>query len=299
LVFFLIYDIYIFNYFFFFIMEFKKFKSKEKIIENDNNDFYKTLFIKIQNQIKDYVINKLISKVCYQNKLIKELNEENDKIKKNFLFLLKKVLLNEKIIKNNSISIIKPILNSPIKVFETKNSHSHFDSDNIYQNSKNSNLDINISKTYNNIINKRKNKVSFINNKNIPLNEDIFIHRFNHLKSKSYFNDNQISTTLISNQSQGLLNTYDMMKKTTSERNNNKFNKMTLKINSNLTTPKTKKKFYKFNYSCKSIHNTEHKEKNNLKLNLEEQKNFDKGDYQIKIRKNTNSHKIGLLSNKI
>lgn len=280
-------------------MEFKKFKSKEKIIENDNNDFYKTLFIKIQNQIKDYVINKLISKVCYQNKLIKELNEENDKIKKNFLFLLKKVLLNEKIIKNNSISIIKPILNSPIKVFETKNSHSHFDSDNIYQNSKNSNLDINISKTYNNIINKRKNKVSFINNKNIPLNEDIFIHRFNHLKSKSYFNDNQISTTLISNQSQGLLNTYDMMKKTTSERNNNKFNKMTLKINSNLTTPKTKKKFYKFNYSCKSIHNTEHKEKNNLKLNLEEQKNFDKGDYQIKIRKNTNSHKIGLLSNKI
>jgi len=280
-------------------MEFKKFKSKEKIIENDNNDFYKTLFIKIQNQIKDYVINKLISKVCYQNKLIKELNEENDKIKKNFLFLLKKVLLNEKIIKNNSISIIKPILNSPIKVFETKNSHSHFDSDNIYQNSKNSNLDINISKTYNNIINKRKNKVSFINNKNIPLNEDIFIHRFNHLKSKSYFNDNQISTTLISNQSQGLLNTYDMMKKTTSERNNNKFNKMTLKINSNLTTPKTKKKVYKFNYSCKSIHNTEHKEKNNLKLNLEEQKNFDKGDYQIKIRKNTNSHKIGLLSNKI
>lgn len=280
-------------------MEFKKFKSKEKIIENDNNDFYKTLFIKIQNQIKDYVINKLISKVCYQNKLIKELNEENDKIKKNFLFLLKKVLLNGKIIKNNSISIIKPILNSPIKVFETKNSHSHFDSDNIYQNSKNSNLDINISKTYNNIINKRKNKVSFINNKNIPLNEDIFIHRFNHLKSKSYFNDNQISTTLISNQSQGLLNTYDMMKKTTSERNNNKFNKMTLKINSNLTTPKTKKKVYKFNYSCKSIHNTEHKEKNNLKLNLEEQKNFDKGDYQIKIRKNTNSHKIGLLSNKI
>ena len=280
-------------------MEFKKFKSKEKIIENDNNAFYKTLFIKIQNQIKDYVINKLISKVCYQNKLIKELNEENDKIKKNFLFLLKKVLLNGKIIKNNSISIIKPILNSPIKVFETKNSHSHFDSDNIYQNSKNSNLDINISKTYNNIINKRKNKVSFINNKNITLNEDIFIHRFNHLKSKSYFNDNQISTTLISNQSQGLLNTYDMMKKTTSERNNNKFNKMTLKINSNLTTPKTKKKFYKFNYSCKSIHNTEHKEKNNLKLNLEEQKNFDKGDYQIKIRKNTNSHKIGLLSNKI
>lgn len=280
-------------------MEFKKFKSKEKIIENDNNDFYKTLFIKIQNQIKDYVINKLISKVCYQNKLIKELNEENDKIKKNFLFLLKKVLLNEKIIKNNSIPIIKPILNSPIKVFETKNSHSHFDSDNIYQNSKNSNLDINISKSYNNIINKRKNKVSFINNKNIPLNEDIFIHRFNHLKSKSYFNDNQISTTLISNQSQGLLNTYDMMKKTTSERNNNKFNKMTLKINSNLTTPKTKKKVYKFNYSCKSIHNTEHKEKNNLKLNLEEQKNFDKGDYQIKIRKNTNSHKIGLLSNKI
>ena len=280
-------------------MEFKKFKSKEKIIENDNNDFYKTLFIKIQNQIKDYVINKLISKVCYQNKLIKELNEENDKIKKNFLFLLKKVLLNEKIIKNNSIPIIKPILNSPIKVFETKNSHSHFDSDNIYQNSKNSNLDINISKSYNNIINKRKNKVSFINNKNIPLNEDIFIHRFNHLKSKSYFNDNQISTTLISNQSQGLLNTYDMMKKTTSERNHNKFNKMTLKINSNLTTPKTKKKVYKFNYSCKSIHNTEHKEKNNLKLNLEEQKNFDKGDYQIKIRKNTNSHKIGLLSNKI
>ena len=280
-------------------MEFKKFKSKEKIIENDNNDFYKTLFIKIQNQIKDYVINKLISKVCYQNKLIKELNEENDKIKKNFLFLLKKVLLNGKIIKNNSISIIKPILNSPIKVFETKNSHSHFDSDNIYQNSKNSNLDLNISKTYNNIINKRKNKVSFINNKNIPLNEDIFIHRFNHLKSKSYFNDNQISTTLISNQSQGLLNTYDMMKKTTSERNHNKFNKMTLKINSNLTTPKTKKKVYKFNYSCKSIHNTEHKEKNNLKLNLEEQKNFDKGDYQIKIRKNTNSHKIGLLSNKI
>ena len=280
-------------------MEFKKFKSKEKIIENDNNDFYKTLFIKIQNQIKDYVINKLISKVCYQNKLIKELNEENDKIKKNFLFLLKKVLLNGKIIKNNSISIIKPILNYPIKVFETKNSHSHFDSDNIYQNSKNSNLDINISKTYNNIINKRKNKVSFINNKNIPLNEDIFIHRFNHLKSKSYFNDNQISTTLISNQSQGLLNTYEMKKKTTSERNNNKFNKMTLKINSNLTTPKTKKKVYKFNYSCKSIHNTEHKEKNNLKLNLEEQKNFDKGDYQIKIRKNTNSHKIGLLSNKI
>ncbi len=277
-------------------MEIKKYKSEEKKIENENIDFYKSKYKTIQNQIKDYVINKLISKVIYQNILIKQLNEEIEIIKKNFLFLLKKVLINETITRKNSLSIIKPILNSPIKITDTiKHSHSPSDSRNLYQTFKNSNLDINVSKTYNNMINKGKKKASFIINKNIPLNEDIFIHRFHHQKSKSFFfNDNQSSSTLILNQSQKLIPSYDMLKKSTSERNNSNFNKMTLKTNSNLFTPKTRKKVYKFNYSCKSIPNTDRKGKNHLNLKLEEQKNLDKGDYKIKIKRNPNSHKNGL-----
>ena len=39
--------------------------------------------------------------------------------------------------------------------------------------------------------------------------------------------------------------------------------------------------------------------KKKKKLKLEEQKNLDKGDYKIKIRKNTYSHRSGFITNKL
>ena len=86
------------------------------------------------------------------------------------------------------------------------------------------------------------------------------------------------------------------MKKNSSERKNNYCNKIALKVNSNLLTPNKKKSNKEQNY----IPNTDVKnKKEKKKLKLEEQKSLDKGDYKIKIRKNTYSHRSGFITNKI
>ena len=76
---------------------------EDKIKDNQNRDYYKNIYHIIQNQIKDYVINKLLLKINKQNNIIKELSETNEIIKQNFLCLLKKILIKENILKNNTL----------------------------------------------------------------------------------------------------------------------------------------------------------------------------------------------------
>ncbi len=269
---------------------------EDKIKDNRTRDYYKNIYHIIQNQIKDYVINKLLLKINKQNNIIKELSETNEIIKQNFLCLLKKILINENILKNNTLSTMRHSSSPTIKGSETFR-YLSTDYNSLYnQKIKNLNLENNISKTYKNLLNNGKNKVSFILKKNIRLNEDIFVHRLNHKNKSGYFNDNQLSTSLITNQSQRILPTYKMLKKNSSERNNNNYSKISLKVNSNLLTPNKKQSNKEQNY----IPNTDVKnKKEKKKLKLEEQKNLDKGDYKIKIRKNTYSHRSGFITNKI
>ena len=94
-------------------------EEKEKGEKN-----YKLIYKIIQNEIKDYIINKFISIIKNQNEIIKEIKKSKEILKKNYLFILKKILLKEEKKKlNNSFS--KNILNTSFKLTDfSKNSEN-------------------------------------------------------------------------------------------------------------------------------------------------------------------------------
>ena len=142
-------------------------EEKEKGEKN-----YKLIYKIIQNEIKDYIINKFISIIKNQNEIIKEIKKSNEILKKNYLFILKKILLKEGKKKSNH-SLSKKILNTSFKLTD---------------------------------MNKKNISSSFILKKNIPLNEEIFPKYF-HRKKNALLEEKEINQSLQINNSQKLIST--------------------------------------------------------------------------------------------
>ena len=158
--------------------------------KNSGEKKYKSIYKIIQNQIKDYVINKFISIISFQNKVIKEIKKTNDILKKNFIYLLKKVLINQNVQKynfNHSNSQINNRLNSSMKLTEftqyiPTDYYSVISNDSISFRS--SSIDNKVTKTLKAIMTKGKLNESYISQKNIPISKDIILKKSHH-KSKS------------------------------------------------------------------------------------------------------------------
>ena len=158
--------------------------------KNSGEKKYKSIYKIIQNQIKDYVINKFISIISFQNKVIKETKKTNDILKKNFIYLLKKVLINQNVQKynfNHSNSQINNRLNSSMKLTEftqyiPTDYYSVISNDSISFRS--SSIDNKVTKTLKAIMTKGKLNESYISQKNIPISKDIILKKSHH-KSKS------------------------------------------------------------------------------------------------------------------
>ena len=103
--------------------------NEEKEIQSFKNS---NLFQEIKTQIKDFVINRLLNKICIQEKKLEIYKKENETLKTNLLYIIKKVLLQQSNEKNflqssqlnlKTITINKRSLNnsyfSPIKFTET------------------------------------------------------------------------------------------------------------------------------------------------------------------------------------
>ena len=156
-------------------------EEKEKGEKN-----YKLIYKIIQNEIKDYIINKFISIIKNQNEIIKEIKKSKEILKKNYLNILKKILLKEEKKKSNH-SLSKNILNTSFKLTDFS------------KNSENENISFNIEKkvlkNYKIIMNKKNISSSFILKKNIPLNEEIFPKYF-HRKKNALLEEKEINQFL-------------------------------------------------------------------------------------------------------
>ena len=169
-------------------------EEKEKGEKN-----YKLIYKIIQNEIKDYIINKFISIIKNQNEIIKEIKKSNEILKKNYLFILKKILLKEEKKKSNH-SLSKNTLNTSFKLTDfSKNAEN----ENI---SFINNIEKKALKNYKKIMNKKNISSSFVLKKNIPLNEEIFPKYF-HRKKNSLLEEKEINQSLQINNSQKLIST--------------------------------------------------------------------------------------------
>lgn len=70
-------------------------KETEELIDGAGNTVFENIYKNCQNEIKDKIITKLLSKIEEQNKYINTLEKENKKIKDNFIYVLKRILSNK------------------------------------------------------------------------------------------------------------------------------------------------------------------------------------------------------------
>ena len=177
-------------------------KSEE---ENNYNNGFKKLYIKIQNEIKNIVITKLHNQVGKLLKELENLKKENTIIKNDLVYILKRILNNK-----SEYNLISPSLNN----FQNNSSNnliSNFNSSTI--NANNSTINLNKSKNsfmtidrYNNYkrnnYNTSRSKISIRANYNIDnfLNSDNngkFESSAYHLDKNKYKNiDNKIDSYL-------------------------------------------------------------------------------------------------------
>ena len=275
--------------------------------KNSGEKSYKSIYKIIQNQIKDYVINKFISIISLQNNEIKEIKKTNNILKNNFIHLLKKVFINRNIQKfnnNRPNSQNKNILNSSMKLtdftkYTQTNYHSIITNDSISFRS--SSIDNKVSKTLLSIMNKGKLSESFISKKNIPISKDIILKKSHHksqsqnlLLSEKKFN----SSLLYPKQSQKFIPS-DLIKKNSNEINDKNFLKIKMR-NTDKIYPKYRKRVYKFKYSEKSLvsYNSDDPITNSKSNKIEEKKDLEKKN-KIRIIRNPHSNRSGFLINKI
>lgn len=67
-------------------------ENYEGLINEAGNTIFENIYKNCQNEIKDQIITKLLSKIEQQNKKIDLLEKENKKIKDNFTYVLKRIL---------------------------------------------------------------------------------------------------------------------------------------------------------------------------------------------------------------
>ena len=273
--------------------------------KNSGEKKYKSIYKIIQNQIKDYVINKFISIISFQNKVIKEIKKTNDILKKHLIYLLKKVLINQNVQKynfNHSNSQINNRLNSSMKLTEftqyiPTDYYSVISNDSISFRS--SSIDNKVTKTLKAIMTKGKLNESYISQKNIPISKDIILKKSHHKSKSLLLNEKKKNSSLFCLKQNPKFIPSNLVKKTSSEKKDNKFLNLNMK-NSEKIYPKYKKRIYKFKYSEKSLvsYNTDEHINNTKRKKIEEKKNLEK-IYTIRIIKKPNSHRSGFIINKI
>ena len=103
----------------------------EHIINEAGNTIFENIYKNCQNEIKDLIITKLLSKIQQQNEIIKLLEKDNQKLKDNLIYILKRILTNkEEEYNSNNYNYTKLHNNSINKYIETD---------------RNSNIDLNIT----------------------------------------------------------------------------------------------------------------------------------------------------------
>ena len=78
-------------------------EKNEQLINEAGETIFENIYTNCQNEIKDQIISKLLSKIEQQNKKINDLEKENKKLKDNFTYVLKRILSNKEEFNSNNI----------------------------------------------------------------------------------------------------------------------------------------------------------------------------------------------------
>ena len=70
-------------------------ENNEQLINDAGDTIFENIYQNCQNEIKDQIITKLLSKIQAQNEKINLLEKENKKLKDNFIYVLKRILSNK------------------------------------------------------------------------------------------------------------------------------------------------------------------------------------------------------------
>ena len=219
--------------------------NEEKEIQGFKNS---NLFQEIKTQIKDFVINRLLNKICIQEKKLEIYKKENETLKTNLLYIIKKVLLQQSNEKNflqssqlnlKTITINKKSLNnsyfSPIKFTETiSDSQSDFNTLNKSRLTRTGSLENKTNEIFKNLTIINNNQGKFLLTKNYSITDKLFLSEKKKKKFSSCNKNNFLMTdpNLINNKN-NQINTYFSQRDVTLKNTNKK-----VLVNNNNNTPK-------------------------------------------------------------
>lgn len=213
------------------------------------NDKYSNIYNQIKNEIKDFVINKLLSNIILRNKENEILKRENKILKSNLLFIIKKTILEKNFQSNklniSTIPINKKNLNnsffSPMKLTETINdTQSDY---NTLNKSRLSSLERKSNNLINNLIkNKNYSQAKFNLTKNISLYDKLYSSNKNTQRLSSHNRNHLLMTesdlVISKNNSNKYMETYYSQRDVSLKRKKSTNDNLILTHNN---TPKQKK----------------------------------------------------------
>ena len=219
--------------------------NEEKEIQGFKNS---NLFQEIKTQIKDFVINRLLNKICIQEKKLEIYKKENETLKTNLLYIIKKVLLQQSNEKNflqssqlnlKTITINKKSLNnsyfSPIKFTETiSDSQSDFNTLNKSRLTRTGSFERKTNELFKNLTIKNISQGKFLLIKNHSITDKLFLSEKKKKKFSSCNKNNFLMTdpNLINNKN-NQINAYFSQRDVTLKNTNKK-----VLVNNNNNTPK-------------------------------------------------------------
>ena len=301
-------------------------------VDEENKFNYKNIYIKIQNEIKDKIINKYLDKIYHLDKLYNQILIENEILKKKLTYIIKRIILshlyekqqvqkinfsssfylqnNSKKFLNNSMCNIFHNL-KPSESFNTMQTENNFNNNNNMNDSliiRNNSIAEKKSKNFlSNLFKKNMNESINLLTKNSSLYDELFINEkkqdynnsillYDNCNTKKNYQKNILSNSLLKKKSSlTRLNYQNFSSNKNFNSINNNFNP-TIDYNFQTTIqdyPSNNSTNKKFKLNKKK-----HKQKL-LSLNAKNNKIEDEKTNNIKINQLSNSIKIKHKNSKI
>ena len=167
-------------------------EKNEQLINEAGETIFENIYTNCQNEIKDQIISKLLTKIEQQNKKINELEKENKKLKDNFTYVLKRILSNKEEFNSNNIKQSN-IISNYNSVSSKQNKQSQSRNIAFYSINQNNSIDYN-KPNYSTLESINKSKKIFNNNNSVDNFSIVDIdgsqnNNINEAKAKKYLND--------------------------------------------------------------------------------------------------------------
>ena len=163
--------------------------NNEQLINEAGETVFENIYTNCQNETKDQIISKLLSKIEKQNERINNLEKENKKLKDNFTYVLKRILSNKEEFSSNNNNYNNIIRNYNTVKKKQNNSRNNV-SYTINQNNSVEYFKLNYSTIESNNRSKKKFNINnSVDNLSLVNFDEEKNNNVNEAKAKKYLND--------------------------------------------------------------------------------------------------------------